>query len=99
MKASSPLKTAVKRKYQRPGEQLPKRTSNAKSVASKVEENEEEIEEFIKTVDDDVLENKYSSSFEGNRDDQQQEVMASGEGCLKGEMFQLRSSKGSGTVA
>lgn len=26
---------------------------------------DQEIEDFIKTVDDDVLENKYSSSFEG----------------------------------
>ena len=30
------------------------------------EADDDEIEEFIKTVEDDVLENKYSSSFEGN---------------------------------
>ena len=51
----------ARKKFQRPKE--------AKRVTSNVDSafyHDDEIEEYIKTVEDDVLENKYSSSFEGN---------------------------------
>ena len=60
---SSPGK--VRKRRERPGEVAVKR-----SQASQQQLREsEEIEEFIQTVDDDVLENKYSSSFEGSIED------------------------------
>ena len=39
-----------------------------KGLPNENEETDKEIEEYIKTVEDDVLENKYSSSFEGERE-------------------------------
>lgn len=66
-----------RKKYQRPGEvkksgKHPSSQysndvcSNEGRIKVEKEADDDEIEEFIKTVEDDVLENKYSSSFEGN---------------------------------
>jgi hypothetical protein len=56
-----------------------------------------EVEEYIKTVEDDVLENKYSSSFEGNADDHNQgksdveeEIIVSEEQVIEREGYQTR---------
>ena len=67
-----------KKKLQRPGEQIANKRSTSK-YDSKVE-NDEEIEEYIKTVEDDVLENKYSSSFDG---DEPVQAIKSGQGSIR----------------
>lgn len=58
-----------RKKFERPKEVKRSHAANNESVGEVVSQEDyyldDEVDDFIKTVEDDVLENKYSSSFEG----------------------------------